>query len=216
MPLDRACLLGCAVATGVGGAIRVARLAVGSSVAVVGCGAVGLNSIQGARLAGAETVIAVDLDPARLRLAVELGATHAIDPKAEDPIAAVHRLTEGRGVDCAIEAGGREATMRLALEVTRPGGDVVILGKVAFDATVSFRFGSMMGERRITRSSYGGVRPARDFPMLARAYLDGRLRLDELITRRIGFDEINEAFAAMAAGTVVRAVLQPVAPAAAR
>jgi S-(hydroxymethyl)glutathione dehydrogenase/alcohol dehydrogenase len=209
MPFDRACLLGCAVATGVGGAIRVGRVAVGSSVAVIGCGAVGLNAIQGARLAGAEVIIGVDIDPDRLRLAGVLGATHVVNARTEDPIDVVRGLTDGRGADCAIEAGGREDTMQLALEVSRPGADVVILGKVGFDTTVRFRFGSMMGERRIIRSSYGGVRPSRDFPLVARAYLDGRLRLDELISRRIGFDQINEAFAAMAAGTIVRAVLEP-------
>ena len=209
MPLDLACLFGCAVATGVGGAIRVGRVSVGSSVAVVGCGAVGLNSIQGARMAGAGIVIGIDVDPARLQIALALGATYVLDARTEDVIAVAQRLTDGRGVDCSIEAGGREATMRLALEVSRPGGDVVILGKLAFDAPLTLRFGSLMGERRIVRSSYGGVRPARDFPLLARAYLDGRLHLDELITRRIGFDEINDAFAGMVAGTVVRAVLDP-------
>jgi S-(hydroxymethyl)glutathione dehydrogenase/alcohol dehydrogenase len=102
--------------------------------------------------------------------------------------------------------------MQLVLDVSRPGADVVILGKLPFDAPLNLRFGSMMGERRIVRSSYGGVRPPRDFPMLARAYLDGRLRLEQLVTRRIGFSEINEAFAGMAAGTVVRAVLDPTRP----
>lgn len=209
IPFDRACLLGCAVATGIGGAIRVGRVTIGSSVAVVGCGAVGLSSIQGARMAGADTIVGVDLDPARLELAARLGATHVVDARTEDPISVIRGLTGGRGADVSIEAGGRQATMQLALEVARPGADVVILGKVGMDETVSFRFGSMMGERRIVRSSYGGSRPARDFPLLAQAYLDGRLLLDEMITRRIGFGEINEAFDGMANGTIVRAVLEP-------
>jgi S-(hydroxymethyl)glutathione dehydrogenase/alcohol dehydrogenase len=211
IPFDRACLLGCAVATGVGGATRVARVTLGSTVAVVGCGAVGLSSIQGARMAGADTIVGIDLDPARLELATRLGATDVVDARTEDPISVVRRLTGGRGVDVAIEAGGRQATMQLAFEVSRPGADIVILGKVGFDDTVSFRFGSMMGERRIIRSSYGGSRPARDFPLLAQAYLDGRLLLDEMITQRIGFGEINAAFDGMAAGTIVRAVLEPAA-----
>jgi S-(hydroxymethyl)glutathione dehydrogenase/alcohol dehydrogenase len=211
IPFDRACLLGCAVATGVGGATRVGRVTIGSSVAVVGCGAVGLSSIQGARMAGADTIIGVDLDPARLELATRLGATHVVDARAEYPISVIRGLTGGRGVDVSIEAGGRQATMQLAFEVSRPGADVVILGKVGVDQTVSFRFGSMMGERRIIRSSYGGSRPARDFPLLAQAYLDGRLLLDEMITQRIGFAEINAAFDGMAAGTIVRAVLEPAA-----
>ena len=212
MPLDLACLFGCAVATGVGGVIRVGKVAAGSSIAIVGCGAVGLNSVQGAALAGAATVIAIDLDPARLRLALALGATDIVDPRADDAISVVQRLTDGRGVDCSIEAGGNEATMQLALDVARAGADVVILGKLPFDTPLTLRFGSMMGERRIVRSSYGGVRPPRDFPMLARAYLDGRLHLEELVSRRISFDGINEAFAGMAAGTIVRAVLDPALP----
>jgi S-(hydroxymethyl)glutathione dehydrogenase/alcohol dehydrogenase len=209
MPLDRACLLGCAVSTGVGGAIRVARVGVGSSVAVVGCGAVGLSSIQGARLAGASIIVAIDRHPARLELAGRLGATHTVDTNAADPIERVRQWTHGRGVDHSIEAGGSEATMRIALEVARPGAVVVILGKVGVDKEISLRFGSLMGERWITRSSYGGVRPPRDFPLLARAYLDGRLQLDALIDRRIVFHEINDAFGQMARAEVVRVVLEP-------
>jgi S-(hydroxymethyl)glutathione dehydrogenase/alcohol dehydrogenase len=193
----------------VGGVIRIARATAGSSVAVVGCGAVGLSSVQGARLAGAELIVAIDRDRGRLARAERFGATHTIDSQALDAIEVVRSLTDGRGVDYAIEAGGAEATMQLAVEVSRPGATVVILGKVAFDQPVSFRFGSLMSERWITRSSYGGVRPLRDFPELARAYLGGRLMLDELIDRRIGFGEVNAAFEAMARGEVVRAVLDP-------
>ncbi len=209
MPLELACLLGCAVSTGVGAAIRVARVAVGSSVAVVGCGAVGLNSIQGARLAGAEIIVAIDRDTARLARAEQLGATHVVNSLQVDPVEFVHALTEHRGADYAIEAGGSEDTMQLAIEVSRPGATVVILGKVAPDKGVTFRFGSLMGERWITRSSYGGVRPPRDFPFLCRAYLDGRLLLDELVDRRITFDEVNDAFGQMRRGEVVRIVLDP-------
>jgi S-(hydroxymethyl)glutathione dehydrogenase/alcohol dehydrogenase len=209
MPLDVACLLGCSVATGVGGVIRVARVAVGSSVAVVGCGAVGLNSIQGARLAGAELIVAIDRDEGRLTRALRFGATLLINTGEVDPIEVVHAATDGRGSDYVIEAGGAEATMRIALEVSRPGATVVILGKVGPDVGVTFRFGSMMGERWITRSSYGGVRPSRDFPLLCQAYLQGRLLLDDLIDRRVSFPELNDAFGQMQRGEIVRAVLDP-------
>ena len=207
IPFDRACLLGCGVMTGVGAATRVARVAPGARVAVVGCGAVGLNAVQGARLAGAELIAAVDVDDSKLALARTLGATHTVNAVREDAPARVRELTEGRGADDVIEAAGRAEGFQLALEAARPGGTVVFLGKMAVGRPVTFRWGSLMGERRIVRSSYGGARPRRDFPWLARAYLDGRLKLDELITRRLRLDQVNDGFAGMVKGDVVRAVL---------
>jgi S-(hydroxymethyl)glutathione dehydrogenase/alcohol dehydrogenase len=207
LPFDRACLIGCGVMTGVGGALRVARVAPGASVVVVGTGAVGLNVLQGARLAGARTIIAVDVSDRHLRMAPAFGATDVIHAAREDPIAAVRRLTSGRGADYAFEAAGSEATLQQTLEAARPGATVVILGKTAVDARVSLRFGSLMGEKRIVRSSYGGARPRVDFPQIARAYLDGRLRLDELITHRLSLAEINDGFDGMTRGEVTRAVV---------
>jgi S-(hydroxymethyl)glutathione dehydrogenase/alcohol dehydrogenase len=207
MPLDRACLLGCGVMTGVGAVMRLARLAAGSSVAVVGCGAVGLNVAQGARLAGAARIVALDRDAARLARARRFGATDTIvvDDAALD---AVKAMTAGRGADAVFECAGNEAAMQLALEATRPGGQLVILGKVPVAQKVSFRFGALMGEKRITRSSYGGARPARDFPWLARLYLEGKLALDELITQRLPLERINAGFEAMRRGEGVRTVLE--------
>jgi S-(hydroxymethyl)glutathione dehydrogenase/alcohol dehydrogenase len=207
IPFDRACLIGCGVLTGVGGAIRIARVAVGSSAVTFGCGAVGLNVVQGVRLAQAYRNIAVDVNPRRLELAAALGATDTIDASQTDAVEAVRRLTNGRGADYTFEAGGLEATMQQAIEASRPGGTVVILGKVPVGNYIRLRFGSLMGERRITRSSYGGARPARDLPLLARYYLDGALKLDELITRRIRLDEINDAFASLARGETIRSVV---------
>jgi len=206
IPFDRACLIGCGVMTGVGAACRIARIAAGSTVAVIGCGAVGLNAIQGARLQEAASIIAIDRDPARLALAKRFGATHAVDAGA-DAVAAVKDLTEGRGADCVLESAGHPAAFRLSAEITRPGGQLVWLGKVAVGQDVAFRWGALMGEKRITRSSYGGARPRRDFPWLARLYLDGKLKLDELITMRLPLDRINEGFAAMTRGEVIRAVV---------
>ena len=185
LPFDRACLIGCGVMTGVGAALNVARIGRADTVMVVGCGAVGLSAVQGARLAGAAKIIAVDLDDSKLALARKLGATSGINAGNEDAVAIVKKETGGRGVDCVLEAAGSAAGFRLTVEAVRPGGEVVWLGKIDVQKDVAFRWGSLMQEKRIRRSSYGDARPARDFPMLARAYLDGQLMLDELITQRI-------------------------------
>ena len=211
IPFDRACLIGCGVMTGVGAASRMARVEAGASVVVIGCGAVGLNVVQGARLEQADTIIAIDRDPARLALARTFGATHTIGPETPEAAAqveAVRALTGGRGADYAFECAGGEGPLQLMYEVMRSGGQGVILGKVAADRKVSLRFGAMMGEKRTIRSSYGGARPRRDFPWLARLYLDGRLKLDELITQRLPLERIDDGFDTMRAGATVRTVLE--------
>jgi S-(hydroxymethyl)glutathione dehydrogenase/alcohol dehydrogenase len=207
MPFDRACIIGCGVMTGVGAAVRKARLEPGANVAVIGCGAVGLNAVQGAKLAGSQKIIAIDIGAVKLERAKAFGATHTIDAGGVDVVAQVKALTQGRGADYVFEAAGNAKVFRLAVEVCRPGGDVVWLGKVNVDEEVAFRWGSLMGERRIVRSSYGGARPARDFPWLVNEYLKGRLKLDELITRRIRLEEINDGFAMLARGEGIRTVI---------
>ena len=207
IPFDRACLIGCGVMTGVGAATRIAKVAYGASAVVIGCGAVGLSAVQGARLAGAGRIVAVDIDARKLGLARKLGATHAIDASAGEPLAAIRDLTAGRGADYVFEAAGNVRAFRLSVEAVRPGGQVVWLGKVNVDDDVAFRWGALMAEKRIVRSSYGGARPQRDFPLLAQAYLDGRLHLDELISRRISLADINDGFTALKRGDVVRAVV---------
>jgi S-(hydroxymethyl)glutathione dehydrogenase / alcohol dehydrogenase len=207
IPFDRACLIGCGVMTGFGAATRIAKIAFGASALVIGCGAVGLSAIQGAHLSGAERVIAVDLYDRKLALARSLGASDTLNAAEDDLIAGIRALTGDRGADYVFEAAGNERAFRLSAEAVRPGGQIVWLGKVNVNQDVAFRWGAVMGEKRITRSSYGGARPQHDFPLLARSYLDGALKLDELITRRIGLDEINDGFAALKAGEVVRAVV---------
>ena len=207
LPFDRACLIGCGVMTGVGGAINIAQIPYGGSAMVIGCGAVGLSAVQGARLAGAASIIAVDLDSRKLALAASLGATHCIDAAENDAVAAAKDLTRGRGVDCVLEAAGDPRAFRLSVEAVRPGGRVVWLGKVNVDREVEFRWGTLMGEKRIVRSSYGGGRPLRDFPWLVHQYLEGRLKLDELITRRIPLEQINGGFDAIRRGETVREVV---------
>ena len=208
IPFDRACIIGCGVMTGVGAAVRKARVAAGASVLVIGCGAVGLNVLQGARLAGAGRIIAGDVGAARLERARRFGATDVVDVAAEGALDAVRALTGGRGADVVFEAAGQPSAFRLSLEAVRPAGEVVWLGKINVDAEVAFRWGSLMGEKRIVRSSYGDALPRRDFPWLVEQYLEGRLLLDELITRRISLDEINDGFADLAAGIGTRTVVE--------
>jgi S-(hydroxymethyl)glutathione dehydrogenase/alcohol dehydrogenase len=206
MPMHLACLIGCAVMTGVGAALNIARVQPGDLATVVGCGAVGLSTIQGARLAGAARIIAIDRDASRLALARQLGATDVL--LADDAVAEAHaELTAGRGADHVFEAAGNEAAFRLTMEIVRPGGQVVWLGKVPPSQDVAFRWGSLMAEKRITRSSYGGARPQRDFPMLAKAYLDGTLLLDEYVTSRMSLDEVNEGVDRLRRGADIRGVI---------
>jgi S-(hydroxymethyl)glutathione dehydrogenase/alcohol dehydrogenase len=207
IPFDCACLIGCGVMTGVGGVCRIAKAPAGSSVAVIGCGAVGLNAVQGAVIQQADSIIAIDRDAGRLEMARRFGATALVNVASGDVIGQVKALTRGRGADVVIECAGNHAAYRLSSEITRAGGQLVWLGKVNVNDDVAFRWGSLMGEKRITRSSYGGARPRRDFPWLAQLYLDGRLKLDELITRRIRLDQINDGFDAMRAGNAVRTVV---------
>jgi S-(hydroxymethyl)glutathione dehydrogenase/alcohol dehydrogenase len=207
MPFDVASIIGCGVMTGVGAAVRKAKVAPGSSVLVIGCGAVGLNVIQGARLAGAARIIAADIAPSRRARATGFGATDVVDPSQPDVLDAIRTMTGGRGADYTFEAAGHPDAFRLSVEATRPAGDLVWLGKIAVNDDVAFRWGSLMGEKRIVRSSYGDALPKRDFPWLVAQYLEGRLKLDELVTARIPLDAINDGFAALARGEGIRTVV---------
>jgi S-(hydroxymethyl)glutathione dehydrogenase/alcohol dehydrogenase len=208
IPFDCACIIGCGVITGAGAVARIAEVQPGANVVVLGCGAVGLNVIQAARLAGAETIIAIDRQQERLDLAHRLGADVVI--KAENDagtISQTRAATHGRGADFVFEAAGHESAFGLAAELVRPGGELVFLGKVQTGRQVSFRWGSLMGEKRITRSSYGGARPRRDFPWLVQAFLAGKFDLASLITRRISLAEVNSGFDDMRAGKGIRTVI---------
>lgn len=208
IPFDRACLIGCGVMTGVGGALNVADIRYGDTALVIGCGAVGLAAAQGAVMAGAGAVIAADLDDAKLELARALGATMTVNASRDDLVAAVRTATGGRGADVVLEAAGSAAVFRQTAEAVRPGGEIIWLGKIDVAHDVNFRWGSLMGEKRIRRSSYGGARPMRDFPLLAQAYLDGRLKLDELISARITLDDINRGFDDLRNGRTIRTVVE--------
>jgi len=207
IPFDRASLIGCGVMTGVGAALNVAHIGRADTVMVIGCGAVGLSAVQGARLAGAAKIMAVDIDDGKLKLAQHMGATRGLNATNEDVVSIARRETSGRGADVVIEAAGSAGAFRTSIEAVRPGGELVWLGKIDVNSDVTFRWGSLMQEKRIRRSSYGEARPARDFPMLAQAYLDGRLMLDELITQRIRLDAINQGFSALRDGKAIRSVI---------
>ena len=158
-------------------------------------------------MAGASRIMAVDLNDAKLALASDMGATHTVNARMSDPVAAVRAITGGRGADCVLEAAGNEASFRLSTEACRLGGEIVWLGKVGVNQDVSFRWGALMGEKRITRSSYGGAQTATDFPALARSYLRGELLLDGLITQRLALEEINRGFDDLKAGRTIRSVI---------
>ncbi len=207
IPMHLACLLGCGVATGVGAVLNIAKTVPGSSVTVIGCGAVGLSAIQGARMADAGTVIAIDRDPERLNLAVAMGATHTMQ-LGSDLVGEHLVLTHGRGADYVFEAAGNEAAFRASLELVRPGGQVVWLGKVPVGQEVAFRWGSLMGEKRITRSSYCGGSAAETFSVLADAYLKGTLLLEPYVTNRLRLEDVNLALQRLNDRLEIRAVIE--------
>jgi S-(hydroxymethyl)glutathione dehydrogenase/alcohol dehydrogenase len=207
-PLDLAALIGCGVVTGVGAVCNSARVAPGASVAVIGCGGVGLAAMQAARLAGASPVIAVDRVASKLALARGCGATEVVDASAAEPVAAVRELTGGRGVDYAFEVVGRSDTIRQAFDLTRRAGTCTIVGAGAFDDMVQFGAMQLMVDAKTLRGCvYGSTDPARDFPAIVRLQRDGKLDLAALVTARITLSELNEAFRAMEAGEVARSVV---------
>ncbi len=208
IPLEIAALVGCAVTTGVGAVINTAQVEPGSTVAVVGCGGVGLSAIQGARLAGASSIIAVDRAPAALERATRMGATSVVDASATDPVEAVRELTGGHGVDYAFEVVGASPTIKLAFAMTRRGGTTTLVGAGRGDDQVNFTAMELFVDAKsILGCVYGSADPDRDFPRLLELHGAGQLELDRLITRRIALDEVNEAFRAMEAGEVARSVI---------
>lgn len=207
LPWTHAAIIGCSVATGVGAAVRHAKVEAGSSVLVVGCGGVGLNVIQGARLAGARTIIACDLLDNKLQMATHFGATHIVNGKREDVIKTVKEIT-GLGVDYAFDAIGTEPTVLQIVDCLAPAGHAVIVGIPAFSTRAPIAPHLMVyGEQTLSGTYYGSVRPAVDFGILADLAMEKRLNLDDLISRTYTFDEINEGFAIMAKGQVARGVI---------
>ena len=206
LPLSELALMGCAVMTGVGAALNTAHVRPGDSVAVVGCGGVGLNVVQGARIAGATAIVAVDVVAAKLELARELGATAVVDASAGDPVTAVRELVPG-GVDHAFEALGRPETIETTLALTGRGGQTVLIGMAPPDARIPLDALTTTLEERCVRGSwYGSCVPLRDLPLLVELYRSGSLRLDPLITP-CTLDEVNDAFRRMQGGETARSVI---------
>jgi S-(hydroxymethyl)mycothiol dehydrogenase len=208
LPAPQMSLIGCGVMTGVGAALYSAGVRPGTSVAVFGCGGVGDSVIMGARLAGATTIIAVDIDPRKLEWAKEFGATHTINAREEDPVAQIKAITGGNGVNYSFEAVGRPETLSQALFCRDLAGTCVLIGVPGPGPTLELplqQFFDLGGSLRV--SWYGDCLPTRDFPLLAAWYQQGQLNLDKVVTRLVSLDETEEAFAAMERGETLRSVI---------
>ncbi|WP_313566282.1 S-(hydroxymethyl)mycothiol dehydrogenase [Mobilicoccus sp.] len=202
-------LLGCGVMAGFGAAVNTGAVQRGESVAVFGCGGVGDAAIAGAALAGATTIIAVDVDPRKLEWAREFGATHVIDASTEDPVERIRELTGGFGADLVVEAVGRPETYEQAFYARDLAGRVVLVGVPTPDLEVTLPLIEIFGRGGALKSSwYGDCLPSRDFPMLVSLYEQGRFDLDRFVTERIALDGVEEAFAKMHEGTVLRSVVE--------
>src|SRR6202043_3245590 len=206
MPLDLAALIGCGVITGFGAVVNTAKVAPGETVVVIGCGGVGMAAINGAEIAGAGRIIAVDTNPAKLQLATKLGATDIVDPRNGDVVQQVRDLTKG-GVHHAFEVLGRKETAEQAFAMLAPGGTATIVGMIPFGQKIELHGFDFLRERKIQGSSMGSNHFRVDMPRLIEFYMQGRLHLEDWISARLKLAEINEGFAAMKAGKTVRSVV---------
>jgi S-(hydroxymethyl)glutathione dehydrogenase / alcohol dehydrogenase len=206
IPLESAALLGCGVVTGVGAVIRTAKVQPGADVAVVGCGGVGLNSIQGAVIAGANHVIAIDIDDDKLEIAKQFGATHGINSKKSDVKEELDRILPGKGgVDHSFEALGLRETCELSFAILRRGGTATVIGVLYSDIQIPAI--KLLDECKIQGSMLGSVDVRRDTAYFLDLYRAGRLKLDELISNRFTLEQINEGFDALARGGVTRSMI---------
>jgi S-(hydroxymethyl)mycothiol dehydrogenase len=207
-PPQVAGLLGCGVMAGLGAALNTGGVRRGGSVAVIGCGGVGDAAIAGARLAGATTVVAVDVDDRKLAWARDFGATHTVNSREQDPVAAIRELTGGFGADVVIEAVGRPETFKQAFYARDLAGTVVLVGVPDPAMTLELPLIDVFSHGGAVKSSwYGDCLPSRDFPMLVELYLQGRLLLDRFVTETIGIDDVERAFERMHRGEVLRSVV---------
>jgi S-(hydroxymethyl)mycothiol dehydrogenase len=201
-------LLGCGVMAGIGAAINTGNVSRGDSVAVIGCGGVGAAAVAGARLAGAKTIIAIDVDDRKLETARRLGATATVNAREHDPVEAVRELTDTFGADVVIEAVGRPETWRQAFYARDLAGTVVLVGVPTPDMRIEMPLIDLFSRGGALKSSwYGDCLPTRDFPMLIDLYLQGRLPLDTFVSETIGIEDVEQAFGRMASGDVLRSVV---------
>ena len=204
IPLDRAALVGCGVMTGVGAVFNAAKVEPGSTVAVVGCGGIGLSAVNGAALAGAARIIAIDTNSAKLEKAKEVGATDIINASNVDPVEAVKEMTGGQGVPYSFEAIGLKVTAEQCFAMLRPGGVATIIGMIPFGTKIELHGADFLRDRKIQGTSMGGNRFRVDMPRLLELWRQGRLKLDALISGKIRLEQINEGFAEMKSGAPVR------------
>ncbi|HBK04738.1 MAG TPA: alcohol dehydrogenase [Acetobacteraceae bacterium] len=204
IPLDRAALVGCGVMTGVGAVFHAAKVEPGSTVAVIGCGGIGLSAVNGAAIAGAERIIAIDTNSSKLEKAREMGATHIINASNVDPVAAVKDLTEGKGVPYSFEAIGLKATAEQSFAMLRPGGVATIIGMIPFGTKIELHGADFLRDRKIQGTSMGGNRFRVDMPRLLELWRQGRLKLDTLVSGEVTLNQINEGFAMLKSGAPVR------------
>jgi S-(hydroxymethyl)glutathione dehydrogenase/alcohol dehydrogenase len=206
MPLDRAALIGCGVTTGVGAVFNTAKVPPGATVAVIGCGGVGLSAIQGAAIAGAGRIIAVDMLDSKLELARKMGATDAVNPKKGDPVQQVKELTGG-GVDFSFEAIGLKIAAEQAFGMLKNGGTATVIGMIPLGQKVELPGVDFLFEKKIQGSSMGSNRFRTDMPKYVDMYLNGKLNLDDMVSKRIKLADVNDAFAALEKGEVARQVI---------
>lgn len=208
LPASQLALLGCGVTTGVGAALNTAKVKPGASVAVLGCGGVGQSVIQGARIAGAGRIIAIDPQELKQKTAKRLGATDIVDPSKGDPVEQVKALTGGRGVDYSFEVIGLPETIVSAYNMTRRGGDMIVVGMARFDAQFTLpAFGIFFEEKTVRGCKYGSAQVRRDFPRFVELIETGRLDTSSMVSKTIKLDQVNDAFRAMEAGEVIRSVI---------
>jgi S-(hydroxymethyl)glutathione dehydrogenase/alcohol dehydrogenase len=207
MPLDKAALIGCGVTTGVGAVINTAKVPPGSTVAVIGCGGVGLSAVQGAAIAGAGRIIAIDTRASKLELAHICGATDLVNAAEGDPVQQVKDLTGG-GVEYSFEAIGLKQTAEQAFAMLAKGGTATVIGMIPVGTKIELHGPDFLQEKKIQGSSMGSNRFRVDMPRYVEMYLTGKLKLDEMITREITLGQINEAFEALLGGEVARQVIR--------
>jgi S-(hydroxymethyl)glutathione dehydrogenase/alcohol dehydrogenase len=209
MPLDKAALVGCGVATGVGAALRTANVQPGATVAIFGVGGVGLNVVQGARLAHASMIIAIDVVQSKLERAREFGATHMVNSSVDDPVQTILDLTKGRGVEYAFEVVGLSRLMDQALQTLARGGELILVGGAEPDDAFCFIPRWFLSKQQVMRGCvYGNCRPALDFPLYVDWYLNGELRLDPLLSRFARIQDLSEIFAEQGPTERVRTLIR--------
>ena len=206
MPMPQAALIGCGVITGFGAAVKSAKVGFNDTVAIIGCGGVGMAALAGAAHAGASRIIAVDTNPVKLQLAGKLGATDLVNPNDGDPVEQIENLTDG-GVDHALECLGTKRTAEQAFQMLAVGGTATIVGMVPFGQKLELHGADFLRERKIQGSSMGSNQFRVDMPNLVELYMSGRLQLDDWVSNLIKLEEINEGFTAMKEGKVVRSVI---------